>query len=97
MWFAHGMQQRRSSKLSSIRSLGDVLGLSAGASVGTSLPLVVGVNLDDSFVILVALLSSASDALMFSFCFSNLGSLVSDLTITGHGAVFLAHFLSFTI
>ena len=65
-------------------SLGDVLGLSAGAGVGALLSLVVRIDGQNTSVVLNSLLGSTHDLLLCTFCFLNLGSLISDLTITGH-------------
>jgi isocitrate dehydrogenase len=63
-------------------SLGDVLGLAAGTEVGSLLALVVGVNVDNTTVVLNALHGAAGDTLVSALGGGNLRCLVSNLTIT---------------
>ena len=65
--------------------------LSAGAGVGTSLSLVVGVSLDNTSLVLLSLLSTTDNSLLDALLLLNLRSLLSDLTITGHGTVDLSY------
>ena len=65
------------------RSL-DLLNLLACAEVGTLLPLVVGVDVDDSLLVLQSLLGSASLSLLCALSLVDLGSLVSHLTSASH-------------
>ena len=82
-------------QISSRDSLGDVLGLPAGAEVRAALPLVVGVNHGATSGILKALLSSAHYHLLAALLLLDLRGLVSDLTIAGHRSVLLSHVLNF--
>ena len=66
------------------RSLGDVLGLSAGTPVGSLASLVVGVLSLNTGNVLVFLHGSSSDLLSGALHFVDLGGLVSNLTISGH-------------
>merc|ERR1712037_839332 len=82
-------------KNSSRDSLGNVLGLSAGAEVRSALPLVVGVDHSATSGVLESLLGPAHLELLSALLLLNLRGLVSDLTIAGHRAVLLSHVLNF--
>ena len=75
-------------------SLGDVFGLSAGAGIWSTLPLVIRVDHSTTSSILKPLLSSAHHELLGSLLRLNLGRLISDLTVTGHRSVLLSHLCS---
>ena len=77
--------------LASRNSLGNVLGLSAGAGVRAKLSLVVEVDHSASSAVLQSFLGAAHDVLLGALGLLNLRCLVSDLTITGHRSVLLSH------
>ena len=76
---------------SSCNSLGNVLGLSAGAGVRAELSLVVEVDHSASSGVLQSLLGASHNDLLGTLGLLNLRCLVSDLTITGHRSVLLSH------
>ena len=80
----HPAQTLGEEQISSRESLGDILGLPAGAEVRSLLSLVVRVHHSATPGILKSLLSSAHDALLGALSLLDLGGLVSDLTIAGH-------------
>ena len=65
--------------------------LSAGACVGSLLSLVIWINVDNSSLVLKSLLGSADDGLLELLLLLDLWSLVSNLTVTCEGSVFLAY------
>ena len=65
-------------------SLWDVLWLASRSEVWSDLSLILGVNCENTSLVLNSLLSSADDGLLELLLFFDLWSLVSDLTITGH-------------
>lgn len=76
-------------------SLGNVLGLSAGAGVGALLSLVVEVDHGASSGVLESLLGASHDDFLCALHLVFLWCLVSDLTIAGHRSVLLSHVLNF--
>merc|ERR1711976_584375 len=78
----------------SVCSLGDVFGVAASTVVGTLLSLVVGVNSQDTSVVLHSLFGATNLSLFCAICLGNLGCLISDFTITGQRAVNLSHVLN---
>ena len=80
----HGGMRRGGHHQMRTRSLGDVLGLSAGASVGSTLSLVVEVDHSATASVLKSLLGATHDDLLSALLLLDLWGLVSDLTITGH-------------
>ena len=65
--------------------------LLARAGVGTFLSLVVGVDVDDSSLVLESLLSSSDDELLESFLLLDLWGLISNFTVTSQGTVLLSY------
>ena len=73
-------------------SLWNVFWLASRSEVWSDLSLFVRVDGEETSLVLHSLLGSANDDFLGALLLINLWSLISDLTITGHGSVNFSHF-----